>query len=97
MEPSLRDNPLSALPAELTIRDHFAIIALSQLIAYRLDETAERKALEAYQIADSMIRQRQRSASGHYGAFVLSVDLVLAEKVHHSTAFVFMFRSSGVK
>jgi hypothetical protein len=65
VEPSFRNSPASSLPDGLTMRDHFAIIALSQLIAYRLDETAERKALEAYQIADSMIRQRQRSASGH--------------------------------
>ena len=64
MEPSLRNKPLSALPAEFTIRDHFAIIALSQLISLRLDETSERKALEAYQIADSMMRQRQRAESG---------------------------------
>ena len=52
------------LPQEFTMRDYFAIVALSELIALRLDDTAERKALEAYQIADSMMRQRQRAESG---------------------------------
>ena len=47
-----------------TMRDHFATIALKQIIAARPEETAEKKALEAYQIADSMIRQRDRTASG---------------------------------
>ena len=46
------------------LRDHFATIALAQIIANQLHETAEKKALEAYQIADSMMRQRQRTASG---------------------------------
>jgi hypothetical protein len=47
-----------------TMRDHFAIIALTQIIASRPQETAEKIALEAYQIADSMIRQRNRRESG---------------------------------
>ncbi len=47
-----------------TMRDHFATIALKEIIATRPHETAEKKALEAYQIADSMIRQRERSPSG---------------------------------
>ncbi len=47
-----------------TLRDHFAAIALKEIIATRPEETAEKKALEAYQIADSMIRQRERSPSG---------------------------------
>jgi hypothetical protein len=47
-----------------TLRDHFATIALKEIIATRPHETAEQKALEAYQIADSMIRQRERSPSG---------------------------------
>jgi len=47
-----------------TLRDHFATIALKEIIATRPNETAEKKALEAYQIADSMIRQRERAASG---------------------------------
>ena len=47
-----------------TLRDHFATIALKEIIAIRPQETAEKKALEAYQIADSMIRQRDRAASG---------------------------------
>ncbi len=64
MEPSPRNNPLSAQTDNFNLRDYFAIIALSQLIAFRLDETSERKALEAYQIADSMMRQRQRAESG---------------------------------
>ncbi len=48
----------------LTLRDHFATIALKEIIATRPEETAEKKALEAYQIADSMMRQRDRAASG---------------------------------
>ena len=47
-----------------SLRDHFATIALKELIAIRSHETTEQKALEAYQIADSMIRQRDRAASG---------------------------------
>jgi hypothetical protein len=47
-----------------TLRDHFATIALKEIIAIRPQETAEKKALEAYQIADSMMRQRERTASG---------------------------------
>jgi hypothetical protein len=46
------------------LRDHFATIALTQIIVSNPHETSERKALEAYQIADSMMRQRERSASG---------------------------------
>jgi hypothetical protein len=46
------------------LRDHFATIALKEIMANRPHETAEKKALEAYQIADSMIRQRDRAASG---------------------------------
>lgn len=48
----------------LTLRDHFAMLALKELIAICPNETAEKKALEAYQIADSMMRQRNRVASG---------------------------------
>ena len=48
----------------LTLRDHFALVALKELIAIYPSETAEKKALEAYQIADSMMRQRHRGASG---------------------------------
>jgi hypothetical protein len=44
--------------------DQIAIIALTQIIASCPHETAERKALEAYQIADSMMRQRERTMSG---------------------------------
>ena len=47
-----------------TLRDHFATIALAEFIANRPYETAEKKALESYQIADSMMRQRERTASG---------------------------------
>jgi hypothetical protein len=47
-----------------TLRDHFATIALKEIIATRPQETAEKKALEAYQIADSMMRQRERASSG---------------------------------
>jgi hypothetical protein len=43
----------------LTLRDHFAIIALKELITIYPAETAEKKALE-----DSMMRQRNRVASG---------------------------------
>jgi hypothetical protein len=48
----------------IILRDHFATIALVEIIAIRPHETAEKKALEAYQIADSMMRQRERAASG---------------------------------
>ena len=48
----------------LTLRDHCATIAHKEIIANRPHETAEKKALEAYQIADSMMRQRDRGASG---------------------------------
>ena len=47
-----------------TLRDHFATIALKEIIATRPEETAEKKALVAYQIADSMMRQRDRAVSG---------------------------------
>ena len=47
-----------------TLRDHFATIALKEIIANCPEETAEKKALEAYQIADSMMRQRDRAVSG---------------------------------
>ncbi len=47
-----------------TLRDHFATIALKEIIAIRPQETPEKKALEAHQIADSMMRQRDRVASG---------------------------------
>jgi hypothetical protein len=47
-----------------TLRDHFATIALKEIIATRPQETAEKKALEGYQIADSMMRQRERASSG---------------------------------
>ena len=59
---------LRSLPEDgdqsFTLRDHFATIALKEIIATRPEETAEKKALEAYQIADSMMRQRERAASG---------------------------------
>jgi Mrp family chromosome partitioning ATPase len=50
--------------AFVTLRDYFATIALAEIIVSRPQETAEKKALEAYQIADSMMRQRERAASG---------------------------------
>ena len=48
----------------VNLRDHFATIALAEIIASRPHETAEKKALEVYQIADSMMRQRERAISG---------------------------------
>jgi hypothetical protein len=48
----------------ITLRDYFATIALAEIIASRPQETPEKKALEAYQIADSMMRQRERPMSG---------------------------------
>ena len=51
-------------PCDFTIRDHFASLALSVIIATRPHETAEKKALESYQIADSMMRQRDRMTNG---------------------------------
>jgi hypothetical protein len=50
--------------ASVTLRDYFATIALAEIIASRTQDTAEKKALEAYQIADSMMRQRERTPSG---------------------------------
>ncbi len=47
-----------------TLRDRFAAVALKEIIATRPEDTAEKKALEAYQIADSMMRQRERTTSG---------------------------------
>jgi len=58
--PHLPGNPESGA----TLRDYFATIALAEIIASRPQETAEKKALEAYQIADSMMRQRERAISG---------------------------------
>ena len=46
------------------LRDHFATIALAQIIAIKPNETADRKALEAYQIADSMMRHREHATVG---------------------------------
>jgi hypothetical protein len=54
----------SECAGEFTLRDHFAIIALKEIIHLRPRDTAESKALEAYQIADSMMRQRERHSSG---------------------------------
>ena len=48
----------------VALRDYFATIALAEIIASRPQETAEKKALEAYQIADSMMRQRERATGG---------------------------------
>jgi len=48
----------------VVLRDHFATIALAQIIAIKPNETADRKALEAYQIADSMMRHREHATVG---------------------------------
>jgi hypothetical protein len=48
----------------MDLRDWFAALALSEIMATRPHETPEKKALESYQIADSMMRQRERPASG---------------------------------
>ena len=48
----------------MDLRDWFAALALAEIIATRPHETPEKKALESYQIADSMMRQRERTASG---------------------------------
>jgi hypothetical protein len=62
---SARIPPLDGnLEAGVTLRDYFATVALAEIIVSRPHETAEKKALEAYQIADSMMRQRERTASG---------------------------------
>jgi len=50
--------------AGVSLRDYFATIALAELITSRPQDTAEKKALDAYQIADSMMRQRERTMSG---------------------------------
>jgi hypothetical protein len=51
-------------PPGMDLRDWFAALALSEIIATRPHETPEKKALESYQIADSMMRQRERTSSG---------------------------------
>jgi hypothetical protein len=48
----------------MDLRDWFAALALSEIIATRPHETPERRALESYQIADSMMRKRERTTSG---------------------------------
>ena len=48
----------------MDLRDHFAALALANIMVTRPHETSEKKALESYQIADSMMRQRERSTSG---------------------------------
>jgi hypothetical protein len=48
----------------MDLRDWFAALALAEIIATRPHETPEKKALESYQIADYMMRQRERNASG---------------------------------
>ena len=48
----------------VALRDHFATIALAQIIAIKPNETADRKAFEAYQIADSMMRHREHATVG---------------------------------
>ena len=50
--------------SSMDLRDWFAALALAEIIATRPHETPERKALESYQIADSMMRQRERTSSG---------------------------------
>jgi hypothetical protein len=50
--------------ASVTLRNYFTTIALGEIIASRPQKTAEKKALEAYQIADSMMRPRERAVSG---------------------------------
>ena len=54
----------SDLAAGVSLRDYFATIALAEIIASRPQDTAEKKALDAYQIADSMMRQRERTMRG---------------------------------
>jgi hypothetical protein len=51
-------------PSGMDLRDWFAALALAEIMATRPHETPEKKALESYQIADSMMRQRERTASG---------------------------------
>jgi hypothetical protein len=48
----------------IDLRDWFAALALAEIMATRPHETPEKKALESYQIADSMMRQRERTTSG---------------------------------
>jgi hypothetical protein len=48
----------------MDLRDWFAALALAEIMATRPHETPEKRALESYQIADSMMRQRERTASG---------------------------------
>ncbi len=51
-------------PSGMDLRDWFAALALAEIMATRPHETPEKRALESYQIADSMMRQRERTASG---------------------------------
>lgn len=43
----------------MNIRDHFAAIALPTLLAHRPDDSADKKAAAAYQIADAMMKHRK--------------------------------------
>jgi hypothetical protein len=42
----------------MNIRDHFAVTALPTIMAHRPDDSADKKAAAAYQIADAMMKLR---------------------------------------
>ena len=43
----------------MNIRDHFAVNALPTILAHRPNDSADRKATAAYQIADAMMKHRK--------------------------------------
>jgi hypothetical protein len=43
----------------LTLRDHFAIIALPSILRFHLEENPQKSAKQAYRIADAMMQQRE--------------------------------------
>jgi hypothetical protein len=43
----------------MNIRDHFAVTALPTILAHRPDDSADKKAAAAYQIADAMLKHRK--------------------------------------
>ena len=43
----------------MNIRDHFAVIALPTILVRQPDDSADKKAAAAYQIADAMMRNRK--------------------------------------
>jgi hypothetical protein len=52
----------------LTLRDHFATIALPSILRFHLEENPEKSAKQAYRIADAMMQQREAIPGEPYAA-----------------------------